>query len=212
MNEEDPLAHRSWQRCWRALAGAGEGWELMQALLAAYTEPQRQYHNLQHLQECLVLFECYGPITHAPAEVEIALWFHDAIYDVNARDNELQSARWAETALRAHAVAPARIAIISELIIATRHSVMPIGVDQGVLVDIDLAILGASGPRFAEYEHQIRAEYSWVPEVEFRVKRAQILSDFLARPAIYQTPAISQALETQARANLADSVRRLLAR
>lgn len=211
MTDSKSLLHRSWHRCWSILSGAGDAESLLQALLAAYSEPQRKYHTLQHLQECLTQFERYGNVTRSPGEVEMALWFHDAIYDVRAHDNELQSAQWAKTALGAHSIAPERITKVFELIMATRHSAEPEGADQSLVVDIDLAILGAPGPRFNEYETQIRAEYSWIPEPEFRSKRAQILSGFLARPAIYQTAAIAQELEVQARENLTESVRHLLA-
>lgn len=217
MNPPEQITDRSWQRCWQTLGGEGDGLAMRQALLTAYAEPQRQYHTLQHLEECLTLFErlvlpeSSRELTGVPGEVEMALWFHDAVYDVHAFDNEMRSAHWAEKALQAHAVSPARTATVCELILATRHRALPQGRDQMLLVDIDLAILGAPPPRFAEYEKQIRAEYSWVAEPEFRAKRAAILAGFLARPTIYHTEAIRRERDAQARANLTDSVWRLRA-
>jgi predicted metal-dependent HD superfamily phosphohydrolase len=79
-------------------------------------------------------------------------------------------------------------------------------VDTQLLLDIDLAILGAAPERFAAYESQIRAEYAHVPEADFRSGRAQVLSGFLARPRIYATAAFHDALEHRARENLAKAL------
>ena len=76
-------------------------------------------------------------------------------------------------------------------------------------MDVDLWILGADSPRFDEYERQIRQEYAWVPEQTFRQRRAAILREFLARPAIYSTSLFSQRYEAQARANLRRSLDQL---
>ena len=78
-----------------------------------------------------------------------------------------------------------------------------------LLVDIDLAILGAAPARFDEYERQIRDEYGFVPEAVFREKRAGILRGFLERPALFSTPALAARFEAAARANLADALARL---
>jgi predicted metal-dependent HD superfamily phosphohydrolase len=178
-----------------------------QALLAAWAEPQRKYHTLQHLSECLALFEQYRELAVEPAEVEVALWFHDAIYAVRASDNEARSADWAEAELRRASVPEPRIARVRSHILATRHSALPEGSDQALLVDIDLSILGAPRPRFEEYERQVRDEYRWVPGFLFQLKRKQILAQFLARDALFNTPAIRHALEAAARENLVDSLR-----
>jgi predicted metal-dependent HD superfamily phosphohydrolase len=203
------MLESSWNRCWPALGASGDGHLLMHRLLAAYSEPQRKYHTIQHLSECLALFERYRALAAEPAEVEIALWFHDGVYNVRASDNERRSAEWAERELRRAGVATERVARVSEDIIATRHSALPVGRDQELVVDIDLAILGAPRARFDEYQAQIRAEYNWVPGVIFRAERRKVLSAFLARNPIYRTPALRGALEARARDNLAYAVRRL---
>ena len=199
----------SWLRSWRSLGGSGEGIPLMQKLTAAYAEPQRSYHTIQHLTECLTLLEPHRELAEHPAEVEIALWFHDAVYDVQGKDNEARSAQWAETELNAAGVAPQAVARITELIMATCHAALPVGQDQKLLVDVDLAILGAPRPRFIEYEEQVRQEYDWVPGWLFRRRRRGILKEFLAREPIYNTAQIRAKLEGQARENLAYSLERL---
>lgn len=75
-----------------------------------------------------------------------------------------------------------------------------------MLVDIDMAILGAPAARFAQYTRQIRAEYAWVPPEVYAVKRRAVLQGFLDREQIYTTPAVAQRLEPRARDNLAKAI------
>ena len=180
----------------------------MQLLIAAYNEPQRKYHTEQHLKECLSIFNDHRALAEEPAEVEMALWFHDAIYDIKATGgkNEDQSADWAVEELQKANVAPERVARIKDHILATKHSALPRGADQQLLVDIDLAILGAQPERFAEYEQQVRQEYHHVPGLIFNWKRKQILKAFLARSPIYATPELNAIFEQQARQNLAGAI------
>ncbi len=199
----DDLA-RSWRRAWRALGAAGDGSEVRDALVAAYDEPHRSYHALQHLRECIDRFDGCRDLAEHPGEVEIALWFHDAVYDARRSDNEQRSAEWAKRALVAAAVSADAVARVAALVLATRHSqATPTGADEQLLVDVDLAILGAEPARFAEYEQQIRREYAHVPEAEFRARRSAVLAGFLARDPIYGTPRLRAALEPRARTNLA---------
>jgi predicted metal-dependent HD superfamily phosphohydrolase len=185
-----------------ASVGAGDGKLLQAELLARYAEPHRAYHSQQHLGECLTLFGEMRGLAERPAEVEIALWFHDAIYDVHRHDNEALSADWARKALLGAGAAAEVAERVAALVLATRHSVAPATPDEQLLVDIDLAILGAVPARFAEYEAQIRIEYAHVPVEVFNDKRGAILAGFLDRPVLYATPALRQRFEAQARANL----------
>jgi predicted metal-dependent HD superfamily phosphohydrolase len=199
---------QSWDRWWTALGGAGQGHALMAQLVAAYQEPQRHYHTLQHLRECLDCLNRYRHLAQWPHEIEAALWFHDAVYNVRASDNEARSAAWAGRALQEAGVAPEQIARIQSHIDATCHSALPQGLDQQLLVDVDLGILAADAERFEEYETQVRAEYQWVPRFIFKKKRREILQTFLARATIYSTAEVKRDLEHRARANLLASLKR----
>src|SRR6478735_4057334 len=92
---------QSWMRAWSGLQLTGDGADLYGQLVAAYSEAHRKYHTLQHLSECVATLDSVRASIPHPAEVEIALWFHDAIYDTKRSDNEAQSAEWATTALSA---------------------------------------------------------------------------------------------------------------
>ena len=193
----------SWRRAWRGIGARSDGDAVLAALMAAWREPHRRYHTLQHLLECIDLLERVGALATHRAEVEVGLWFHDAVYDVQRSDNEARSADWLREAAGADGVAGDVVARIYELIMATRHAALPTGSDEQLLVDIDLAILAADEPRFAEYERQIRAEYAFVPETTFAARRRAVLAAFLDRERIYSTPRLHDELERPARANLA---------
>lgn len=199
-----PALHASWKRCWAGLGAAGDGALLRGDLLARHAQPWRHYHTLQHLGECIAWCERTGALARRPAEVEMALWFHDAVYDIPGSGNEERSAELAAASLAGAGVAPEAVARIGRMVLATRHTAaLPDSADAQLLVDIDLAILGAPTARFAEYEAQIRAEYAFVPEAQFAARRREILRSFLARPRIYGTVLLSDRLERQARTNLA---------
>lgn len=203
MPHQDNLAR--WLTTWATL-NLAPPIGLCEQLLRAWEEPQRHYHTLQHLSECLALFDTLRAHAEQPADIELALWFHDAIYDVQGHDNEARSAHWAVQALAAGGVDTARCQRVHDLIMATCHTALPASRDQALLVDIDLAILGASAARFAEYTRQISAEYAWVPPQVYAVKRRAVLQGFLDRAQIYTTPAVAQRLEQHARANLAKAI------
>lgn len=193
---------KSWLRAWMGIGARTDGVAVRDGLVARYSEPHRKYHTLQHLRECLALFESVQDWAVHPAEVESALWFHDAIYDLGRPDNEERSAEWAGAAAREGGVAREVAERIHALVLVTKHTGVPAGADEQLLVDIDLAILGANRDRFAEYERQIREEYAQVPDGQFRQRRRAILGSFLERPRIYSTPHFHDRLEAAARANL----------
>lgn len=201
--------HHHWDWAWRALGAAGTGVAVRTAVLAAYAEPHRHYHTQQHLLECLTLFDEQRALVDHPAPVAMALWFHDAVYDPRAPDNEAQSAAWAARALHAAGVPPASVQAIEALILATRHLTVPTDPATALLVDVDLAILGADPVRYAEYETQIRAEYAWVEPAMFASKRRAVLAQLQARQPLYQTAALRARLEAPARRNLAQAIARL---
>lgn len=196
----------SWRRAWHGIGARSDGGALFADLITAWREPQRRYHTLQHLGECIDMFERFGALAAHPAEVEVGLWFHDAVYDVQRSDNEARSTDWLRNAAAAEGIRAEVVERICALIMATRHAALPSGADEQLLVDIDLAILAADEARFAEYERQIRAEYAAVPEARFGTRRRAVLAAFVDRERIYSTPRLHDELERAARANLAKAI------
>lgn len=197
-----------WNRMWQELEAAPAP-GLFEQLIAAYSEPHRKYHTLQHLDECFAQFELLRADAKRAAEIELALWFHDAIYDIRRQDNERKSAEWAREVMTAANIPQTVSDRIWSLVMATRHDGLAAEPDEKILVDVDLSILGAPAERFDEYERQIREEYSWVPSLVFRAKRRKVLERFLAGRSIFNTPPFIARYDEQARANLGRSLKEL---
>jgi predicted metal-dependent HD superfamily phosphohydrolase len=188
-----------------------------QDLLDRYAEPQRRYHDRRHLTEVLDAVDLLaGQVTEVGdlVTVQLAAWFHDAVYDpeAGAGANEEASAALAEEVLAALGQPPTRVAAVAALVRATAdHQVaddLP-PIDAAVLFDADLAILAAPAERYMTYAADVRAEYAHVPHAAFRSGRAAILQGFLDRPRIYRTHPAYQAWEQRARTNLATEIAEL---
>ena len=204
MSDTDALARR-----WRSLWPVETDEETEAAycdLVARYTQPHRAYHTLDHVADCLRWLDAARHLVARPTEVELAIWFHDAVYDSRRGDNEEQSARLTAVALPAAGLAQETAGSVADLIRLTTHVAHDLSGDAAVLCDIDLSILGAEPAAFAAYEAAIRREYVWVPDEIFRRERARVLAGFLARPRIYHTPYIRDSLERRARENLTTAI------
>lgn len=154
-------------------------------------------------------FEASASLAGRAGEVEVALWFHDAIYELRSSENESLSAEWAKKELLSAGVPIDTAERVHALVLATRHAALPVTPDEQLLVDIDLSILWAPPERFAEYESQVQQEYSWVPSFIFRSKRKAVLREFLARNPIYGTGHFQAQLEAQAHENFQRSIAQL---
>ena len=192
-----------WQQVWLTLAPTHSAPDLHR-VLHAYAEPQRHYHTVQHLHECLSWWQRCQTMMQRPAEVALALFYHDVVYDPKRSDNELKSAQLMLNHL--HELLPQESTErIYRWILATAHH----GADTRLepddvkwVLDIDLGILSADAERFQEYERQIRMEYRHVPLLIYRCKRRQILRDFAQTEYLYHTDYFRQQLEKVAKANL----------
>ena len=198
-----------WLELWEGLGATAADANLFSQLIAQYSGRTRHYHTIQHLDECLAWLPNTCSLAQNPYEVELALWFHDAIYDTKRQDNELKSAEWAKASALTSGLPLPVAERIYDLVMATRHTAQPESTDAKVLVDIDLSILGAPEERFDEYERQVREEYAWVPALLFRRKRRQILEEFVARPRLFNTAFFLESHEAQARLNLKRSLAKL---
>lgn len=193
-----------------ALAGAGLSADakLFADLQTAYSHKSRHYHDCSHIAALLSEFRDLRHLAERPAEVELAIWFHDAVYEAMRADNEEASARWARDYLTKAGAAPDAIDRIDQIIVATKthQTELP---DGQLMVDIDLGILGADPRTFEAYDRAIRQEYSWIPGPLYRSRRAQVLASFLERKVIYVTRELRERLELQARANLSEKIAEL---
>ena len=179
-------------------------------LVERYRESHRHYHNLEHIAEVLKVAGKLIGSASQPDAILLAGWYHDAIYDPRAKDNEEHSAELAIRELGSVGVRTELVDKTAALIRATAHTDEPADdIDSHILLDADLAILAAEDRRYQRYADDIRKEYAWVRDADYRTGRSQVLGNFLKRPRIYRTPLMFEVAETAARANMAAEIERL---
>ena len=198
---------------WRALAassGLRDADPLGAALIAAYAAPHRRYHGLAHVAFLLDEIDRRQALARDPALLRFAAWFHDAIYDPLASDNEARSANWARRDLVAHGMDSGAAAAIAALIGKTKsHHAGAATPDEALFLDMDFAILGADREVYAAYADNIRAEYAAVAPDAFRAGRASFLKGVLAQDRMFRTHVYEEERAAAARANLAWEIARL---
>ena len=175
----------------------------LQRLAAAYQAPTRHYHTLQHLANLLHRLDAVA--LQDRAVVELAVWFHDAVYNALKSDNEARSAAEALAFLKNSALEPARQQRVAFLIHRTANHTQPqppADADLLAFLDADLSILGAPADVYREYARQIRREYRRVPLLLYRPGRRKVLAAMLAAPELFRTPEMRAELDAAARRNL----------
>lgn len=190
---------------WPRAADAGDRRAILAELAAAYGAPNRRYHDLSHVLALLNLSAAYGHALENRAVVDLAIFFHDAVYDVGRRDNEDASAALARDRLTRLGFGASLVDEVARTIEATAHMAKTAGAPEGDLawfLDFDLSILGADRTSYAAYAEAIRQEYAIYPgDAYFRGRRAA-LESFLARPSIFTTPELRIRWEAAARDNI----------
>src|SRR5215813_12592871 len=180
---------------------------LFNSLGEHYSSGYRAYHNLSHIQSLLSLSASLLDKIQNRDALYFAVWFHDVIYDPKRSDNEEKSAEFAAEGLASLGVPEQTIAIVQEMILATKHHRSAnLSWDLMAFLDLDTSILGAPEDIYKEYSQAIRKEYSWVPDVLYQEGRIKILNDFLMRERIYHTEEIRTKYETQARRNISQEI------
>lgn len=184
---------------WRALAGEHAD-PLGEALIRAWDEPQRVYHNQSHLTWLLDEAERRAALIADGVFVRYAIWFHDAVYQPGRPDNETLSADWARKALARDEALAARVADVIEL--TKDHAAGDADGDAALFLDMDIAILGAPWETYCAYAAGIRAEYPHVPDPAFAAGRGAFLEKQLAHARTFRTDPYEKELGETARANM----------
>ncbi len=172
------------------------------SLVNAYSERHRHYHTVEHIAATLKHLDQVINLTEKAEEIELALWFHDAVYQPFSAKNELNSACWVAKFLSQNGMPKIIIARVYQLIMVTQHTVTSNNQDESLIADIDLTVLGASEDVYCRFEQAIRKEYKLIPDFVYNKKRKLILDSFLRRERIFQNRYFHKKLEDQARLNL----------
>lgn len=202
---ERPRFSALWQRCLSGGHALAES--IYSQLVEYYKEPHRHYHTLNHIRHCLHESDRVVALMDDPDAVEMALWFHDAIYDSGALDNERRSAdlfqQWSEG--RAETVFRQRV---DELIMVTTHrgAPEPIQQDQRLIVDIDLSSFGLPWEAFERDGRNIRSECTNISDEAYYSGQLRFLLSLQSRPTFFLTEFFQHRYERIAR----DNIRRVI--
>ena len=172
-----------------------------------YREPHRRYHSPQHIRHCLREFDLAAGHLEDRDAVEMALWFHDVVWEARAvpSSNERRSAELFEDRL-GEAVTPEFRDTVYRLVMVTVYPSEPSTADEGYLVDIDLSSFGLSWEEFRRDSQAVRDEVPHLTDEEFFPKQHRFLRMLLGRENFFVTDFFAARYEKVAR----DNIERLL--
>ncbi len=177
-------------------------WELWKELSENYAQSFRKYHNFNHLWELFNYFDTNQDELEHPNEVAYAIFYHDIVYSIWSKKNELNSAELATEILLTTELDDKPIERVFNLIMVTKDHTPSKNKDEKWMVDFDIAILGQPWETYIQYTKHIREEYASVPNFMYRKGRRKVLKHFLNKNRIYQTDIFYKLYEMNARNNL----------
>ncbi len=189
-----------WKRCAGGAPGS-DGSEVFERLLERYREPHRCYHTPDHIRHCLEQFDLARGDLHDPDAVELALWFHDAIYETPGPDNEVRSAEWFRSVARSDLDA-ALCEHVYAMIMVTVHPSQPVDADERIVVDIDLSSFALPWERFKRDSEAVRREMQHMTDDEFFSGQIRFLESLLNRGSFFCSPFFKRRSEAAARDNV----------
>lgn len=187
---------------WGCKKAASGVWRVLKE---AYSGTRRHFHTLRHIGECLQLADQYAAVVgwpELPPELELALWFHDVVYEPGAKDNESRSAELFQSLASETELAPDVVEGTTALILETKDHEARGALLSSVMCDCDLWILGSSAERYREYASQVRRENGGYSNAAYRWGRSRFLRKMLGQEKIYSNPLFEEEFGVSARMNL----------
>ena len=178
-----------------------EGNGIGHALFERYAESDRYYHTIEHIDYCLEMFDQVKDQCTNPDAVELAIWFHDAIYEFPVDNNERLSAEYFLEVSDGKLPENLRKVVFDQVIV-TDHRSPPADHDQKLLIDIDLSSFGRPWERFLTDGVNVRLEMDYLDDSEFYPRQITFMRQLLNRAHFYATEWFQQNYEQTARENL----------
>lgn len=177
--------------------------ELFSNLINQYSDKSRYYHNTIHIQKMLDFSLEFSNEIKEIEVVQLAIFYHDIIYNSLSKNNETESAALAVQELTKTSFPSEKIKLIEQFILSTqKHFPLIENTDLHYFLDFDLAILGTTQNIYIDYAEKIRKEYKWVPDFLYKRNRIKVLEHFLTRKEVYFTEVFKNKYETTARKNM----------
>jgi predicted metal-dependent HD superfamily phosphohydrolase len=179
-----------------------------------YGEAHRRYHVWAHIETMLKLMEWRQADLFNLEAMELAILFHDVVYEPGEEENEKRSAGLM-LGMLSKTVAPVTLDAANAMILATETHVLPaemidpVRSDCAHFLDMDLAILGSAPEVFDAFQAGIREEFSEIDDDAYRVGRKAALERFMGRKTLYMTQSFFDSFEAQARQNLGRAIAEL---
>ena len=183
-------------------------------LLAAYGGSERHYHGVGHIHWLLGAANRYAwkvalarpVLTDAELRrIRLAIFYHDLVYIAGNPDNERASASLAHFAISTQLGDLELAGAVQADILRTRDHFAwgdTEDFETRILLDVDLAGLGAPWEQYQRHTQQIRLEFSNADDAAFRIGRIAFLERALATPVLYRTDLAQRLWELQARQNM----------
>lgn len=186
--------------------------ELFSNLINRYSDESRYYHNTTHIQKMLDFSMEFSDAIKEIETLQLAVFYHDIIYNSLSKKNEIDSAALAVQQLSETLFSAEKIKLMEQFILSTQKHFPLIAnnSDLQYFLDFDLAILGTSQNTYMDYAEKIRKEYKWVPAFLYNSNRKKVLEHFLNRKEIYFTEAFRNKYESIARENMKYEIEVLL--
>ena len=195
------MDRQRFEALWSRRIGDDAG-EVFDRLDALYHEPHRRYHTAAHIEHCLRQFDLAAQRMDEPDAVEMALWFHDAIYEIAAKDNELRSAELFAALARGRGAAQFRSNVHDLIMVTTHLEPPPRTLDGAFMLDIDLSSFGRPWEEFMSDSREVRAELAHLSDAEFASRQRKFLESLAARPVFCLTEFFRDRHEARARRNI----------
>ncbi|MBN2053119.1 pantetheine-phosphate adenylyltransferase [Candidatus Woesearchaeota archaeon] len=190
---------------WNRLGADGKYYDAYTRIRDEMLKPHRHYHTLSHIVSMLNEFDNLKHMLQNPDQVEFSIWTHDYSYTEKSRVNEEKSAEFSYKLCK-EALLPENFANgVKRINIVTKHNIAPQSIDEAIMIDLDLMVLGQSQEIFDDYDDKIAKEYEWMNKEEYKKGRANILQGFLEKAnnhKLYHTDYFRNKYEAQAIENL----------
>ncbi|SEE93035.1 Predicted metal-dependent phosphohydrolase, HD superfamily [Ruania alba] len=176
-------------------------------LIDRWDEEHRHYHTTAHLLDVLEALDVLCAPDEPPRSVVLAAWFHDAVYQGVAGQDERDSAALAQNVLPRTGISGPEVAEVARLVrVTAEHQVGEHDRNAALLCDADLAVLGRDEAGYRRYLRQVREEYAHVGDADWQTGRSAVVQHLLAQEPLFHTPRGAARWADRARTNLTDEL------